>query len=130
MLGVSQIDDFLIRIGVQDMQYSVTSRDAFGDIIKCFDADKSYNSINTAINNSRAMRDKITDSGINFTEIQDNIYVDGNRVKIAILVKVGDQGFGTEIRMMTKNVQVFLDGEMKTFLSFESMKNYIARLEK
>lgn len=130
MLSVSHIDDFLARINVQDMKYSVTSRDTFGDLIKCFDADKSYRQIELAINDSRAMRERVVDSGVNFTEIHDDIYIDGNRTRVAYLIKVGEQGFGTEIRIMVKNVSVFLSGEMKTFLSFESMKNYIARLEK
>lgn len=130
MLTVSHIDDFLARINIQNMSYSVTSRDAFGDIIKVFDPNKSYKEVEYAINSSRSMREKVVDSGVSFVEIHDDIYVDGNKVKIAILVKVGDQGFGTEIRIMVKNVNFFVDGEMKMFLSFESLKNYQARFVK
>lgn len=130
MLGISHVDDFLMRISVQDMNYSVTSKDTFGDLISVFDPDTSYKEIDKAIQNSRPMRNKITDSGLNYTEISDDLYIDGYKVRVSILCEQGDNGFGTSIKIMVKTVEAFLDGEMKSFLSFESMKSYISRVVK
>lgn len=130
MLSLTQVDDFLMRVGVQDMNYSVTSKDTFGDIISVFDPDMKYSTIRNAVNNSRPMRNKIVDSGTKYLEIHDDVYIDGNRVRVAILCEEGDSGFGTIIKVMVKTVDVFIGDEMKSFLSFESMKNYISRIQK
>lgn len=130
MLSPAHVDDFLMRIGVQDMNYSEVSRDTFGDITSVFDPDMRYSTVRDAVNNSRPMRNKIVDSGTKYLEIHDDIYIDGNRVKVSILCEEGDNGFGTIIKIMVKMIDVFIGDEMKSFLSFESMKNYISRVQR
>lgn len=128
MIGINHVNDFLERIGVSDMTYSVVSKDSFGDLISVFDPDFSYSTLRHAINSNRAMSNKIEDSGLYHCEIWDVVYVDGNPVKIAILCEKGQNGFGTSIKIMVKHVTVFINGSMKSFLSFESLKSYKSRV--
>lgn len=125
MLTINNINDFLDRIRVEDMNYSVVKRDSFGDLIEVFDPDTDYHEVvNKAINNSRCMRNKVVDSGVNYTEMVDDVYINGNRVNVDILCETGDSGFGTKIKFMVKRIDIPINGEMKSFLGFESLKNY------
>ena len=127
---MNHIEDFLSRIGITEMNFSVVDKDSFGDIITVFDPDTDYEDIRKSVIGNRAMRNKMVDSGLNYCEIHDTIYVDGNKTVVAILCEEGNSGFGTNIKIMVKRVD-FMDGsEMKSFLSFESMKNYISRVSK
>ena len=130
MISINHVNDFLERIGVSDMTYSVVSKDSFGDLISVFDPDFSYSTMRHAINSNRAISNKIEDSGLYHCEIHDTIYVDGNPVKISILCEQGENGFGTSIKIMVKHVSVVINGDMKSFLSFESLKSYKSRILK
>lgn len=130
MISINHVNDFLDRIGVSDMTYSVVSKDSFGDLISVFDPDFSYSTMRHAINSNRAISNKIEDSGLYHCEIHDTVYVDGNPVKISILCEQGENGFGTSIKIMVKHVSVVINGDMKSFLSFESLKSYKSRILK
>ena len=130
MISINHVNDFLERIGVSDMTYSVVSKDSFGDLISVFDPDFSYSTMRHAINSNRAISNKIEDSGLYHCEIHDTVYVDGNPVKISILCEQGENGFGTSIKIMVKHVSVVINGDMKSFLSFESLKSYKSRILK
>ena len=130
MLSISHVEDFLARIGFQDINFSIIDKDSFGDILVMFDPDTEYSKIRDAVQSNRAMRNKIVDSGLNYCELNDVIYIDGNKVSVAILCEQGIGNFGTNVKMMVKSVDYVLNGEVKSFLSFESLKNYLSRVTK
>ena len=126
MLSLSNVDDFLSRIDV-DMETKDITKDSFGDLITVFDADMDFTVMKEAVMSNRYMRDKIVDSGVLYVEVNDVIYVDGNKTSVSILVEKGNNGFGTSLKIMVKHVDVSINGEIKSFLSFESLKSYISR---
>lgn len=130
MLGISNINDFLDRLGIHDMNYSVASKDTFGDLISVFDPDFDYSVMRNAVNSNRAIRNKVEDSGLYHCEIHDTIYINGDAVKVSILCEKGNEGFGTTVKMMVKHVNRAIDGEIKSFLGYESLKSYMSRMKK
>ena len=127
MLSIGNIEDFMDRIGVYDTSFSVSKKDAFGDMISVFDPDTDYNNIKRAIENSRPIRNKVVSCGVKYSEIHDTIYIDGNKVNISILCEEGDNGFGLSVKMMVKSIDYVINGQVKSFLGFESLKSYLSR---
>ena len=119
------LDGLLSRISI-DMDYSVTSRDPFGDLFIVFNPDYKFSDIKSGIMDYPPLRNKIIDTGNNFLELCDTIYIDGNRTCIGVLLSIGNQGFGTQIKIMVKYVDYSVsdDGRIKRFLSFASLKSY------
>ena len=127
MLSIRNIEDFMDRIGFYDSNFSVSKKDSFGDILCVFDPDSKYEDVKRALENSRPMRNKVVNSGVKYSEIHDTIYVDGNKVSVSILCEEGDNGFGLSVKMMVKSIDYMINGQVKSFLGFESLKSYISR---
>lgn len=130
MLSNLNLEDFVSKIGLSDTNFGVVSRDTFGDLITFFDPDTEYEKVRKAVINNRASRNNMVDSGMKFCQIDDVTYIDGNKTYITILCEVGDVGVGTKISIMVKRVDYCIGGEIKSFLSFESLKNYLERVSK
>ena len=110
MLGISNINDFLDRLGIHDMNYSIASKDMFGDLISVFDPDFDYTVLRNAVNSHRALRNKVEDMGLYHCEIYDTLYINGDTVKVSILCEKGSGGFGTTIKIMVKHINRAIDG--------------------
>lgn len=123
-LSVKNIEDFTLRIGLEDYDTSNVSSDSTGDYIMSLDPDIEFESVKRRILNNPVMSKKIVNQGVLFTELFDTIWVDGFRTHIAILVECGMGKVGTKIKVMVKSVEAEVNGKMKQFLSFESYKNY------
>lgn len=128
MLSINNIEDFALKIGLIDSKFSVIQRDAFGDLIVAYDPDIEYLKVRKAIINNRSTRNSIVDSGLKFYELEDIVYIDGNKIRVAILCEEGSNGVGTSIKMMVKRVEYAIGTEVKSFLSFESLKSYLNRI--
>ena len=127
MLSIGNIEDFMDRIGVYDTSFSISKKDSFGDMICVFDPDTNYDSIKRAIENSRPIRNKVVSSGVKHSEVYDTVYIDGNKVNVSILCEEGDNGFGLSVKMMVKSIDYVVNGQVKSFLGFESLKTYLSR---
>ena len=128
MLSNKIAEDFVQRLGLYDVEFTASESDASGDIIAVFAPDTTFQTVKDAIDRYVPYRSKIVDNGLNFIEIHDNIFVDGLRTRVAYLIAEGDMGYGVVIKVMTKTVDCFINGELKSFLSFEAMKEYKNRL--
>lgn len=107
------------------MNVGIVKQDAFGDFIKVFDPDMDFQRVKFCVHNCRSFSEKIVDCGINFVEVHDKEYIEGSRVSIAFLCEVGESGFGTIIKMRVKNVEYSHDGEIRSFLSYEALNNFL-----
>lgn len=128
MLSIKTIEDFTQRIGLYDIEFTLMENDISGDIVAMFSPNIEFAEVKASIDKYSPYRNKIVDNGIGYVEIHDIIYVEGIRTKVAYLASVGEQGFGTTIKVMTKSVDYYVDGELKSFLSFESLNAYKERL--
>jgi hypothetical protein len=124
MLSRKLIDDFTQRMGLDDIEFTLMDKDMSGDIIAMFSPDTDFITVKDAIDKYSPYRSKIVDNGIEYVEIYDTVYIEGLRTKVAYLVSTGEQGFGVLIKAMTKSVECYVGGELKSFLSFEAMKAY------
>lgn len=128
MLGINNIEDFVSKLGLIDVKFNIIQKDSFGDLIVAYDPDVEYKKIRKAIMDNRDTRNNIVDSGLKFYEITETLYIEGYKTVVAVLCEEGSNGMGTVIKMMVKHIEYPIGSEIKSFLSFESLKNYLNRL--
>ena len=127
MISLTHIDDFMSRLGLE-ATFTETDGDYSRDYISSFDPELNYQVVVRAINSYTPYRAKIVDNGSDFVQINDDIYVEGNKVSVSYLVQAGENGFGTRVKIMVKSVQCPINGIMKSFLGFGGMKEYLDRI--
>lgn len=127
MLSMNIVDSYLSRIGITDITFSVVGSDATGDLLTLIDPDFSFNTVKDAISKS-FLNSRIIDNGREFIELEDNMYINGDKVVVDILInKYYSNGTGVQIKLMVKRLYHVIDGEMKEFLGFGDLKQYKER---
>lgn len=125
MLSLKNIETVLNRLHLLDFNMANASSDDSGDFISVFDPDTKFSTVKGAIQNDKIFRSKIVNIGQLFVDIEDIIWVDGNKVLVAISFEQGIGAFGTKVKMMVKHIDAVVDGNVKSFLSFEAYNSYL-----
>ena len=124
-LSVNHVQDFLTKLGLDEFDTSNYSIDSSGDYIIVIDPDTDFSKVRNRILKNKALNKKVVNQGILFVELFDTLWIDGNRVKVAILAECGSGKIGTKVKIMVKSVDVLVKGQMKQFLGFNAYKNYL-----
>lgn len=125
MLSVGNIEVLMNRLHLLDFNASNVSLDKSGDFISVFDPDTHFAVVKRAIQSNKIFNRKITDMGQLYIDIEDSIWIDGNKVTVAVSFEQGLGAFGTKVKMMVKHLDVVVEGSVKSFLSFEAYNNYL-----
>lgn len=125
MLSLKNMETILNRLHLLDFNIVNTKIDESGDFISVFDPDTNFASVRVAIQSDKIFRGKIVDMGQLFVDIEDIIWIDGNKVSVAISFEKGIGAFGTTMKMMVKHIDAVVDGNIKSFLSFEAYNSYL-----
>lgn len=128
MLSLKNIDDFMMKIGV-DFNSSVSTKDTFGDLITAVDPDCDFSLVKKSIIKNINVNKKIVNQGLNFVEIFDCLWIDGDRINTAMFISAGSGGSGTSAKIMVKSIDTFANGKVRKFLSFESLSEYKAMIQ-
>lgn len=126
MLSLKNINDITSRIGLEDFSTDIVNLDQFGDMITVFDPDTDFVSVRGKVLANPVLFKKITSSSPVYVEYEDLIWDNGNQVKVGILINKGQNGFGTNIKVMVKSLKVSVNGEIKNFLGFEAYSHYLS----
>lgn len=125
MLSLGNIDVIMNRLHLLDFNASNVEMDQSGDFISVFDPDAQFGVVRRAIQSNTVFRKKIINMGQLFVDIEDTIWIDGNKVLVAVTFEQGIGAFGTKVKMMVKHLDVVVEGQMKSFLSFEAYNSYL-----
>lgn len=128
-LTKKNIEDYLIRLGLEDFDTTNTTIDESGNLIVSFDPDLEFKGVRKKLLNNPLVVKKINSQGILSVELYDTIWVEGNEVHIATLFEVGTGKIGTRVKMIVKYVKALVNGQMKQFLGFEAYNNYYEMLQ-
>lgn len=125
MLSVGNIEVLMNRLHLLDFNVLNVELDKSGDFISVFDPDTQFAVVKRAVQNNKVFNRKITGIGQLYIDIEDSIWIDGNKVTVAISFEQGLGAFGTKVKMMVKHLDVVIEGAVKSFLSFEAYNNYL-----
>lgn len=127
MLSIKVIEDFVQRMGLDEMNFSLVDSDEYGDIVAALDPDTDFEKVRAAINNYTPYARKIKDNGLNFYQIDNTIYVNGLKTDVSFMCTKGTNGRGTLIKVRTKSVTCSFDGDVKVFTGFRGLDEYKKR---
>ena len=128
MLQVSNIEEFIQRLGVEEFNPQLVAKSSHGDFIEVFDPDLDFDEVKSRADSYRPVYSRITDSGVDFFQVKDTIFVDGERTKVSYLVIRGENKFGTSAKILVNQVESYVGGELRVFLGFEDKEQYISRM--
>ena len=127
MLSLNVIEEFVRRMGLTDMNFSLVDKDEYGDIVAAFDPDTDFSVVREAVNNYTPYARNIVDNGLNFCQINSTIYVNGVKTNVSYLCSKSANGSGTLIKAIVKSVFYSFDGNVKVFTGFRAMEEYKKR---
>lgn len=127
MLSLKVVEEFVQRMGLNEMNFSLTDKDEYGDIIAALDPDTDFSVVREAINNYTPYSRNIVDNGLNFYQIDITTYVDGVKTNVAFLCSKNNNGNGTLIKVRVKSLVYSFDGNVKVFTGFRAMEEYKKR---
>lgn len=127
MLSVKVVEEFVNRMGLSDMNFSLVDTDEYGDIIAVLDPDTDFAKVREAINNYAPYSRNIVDNGLNFYQIDTTIYVDGVKTNVSYFCSKNNDGRGTLIKVRVKSLVYSFDGNVKVFTGFRAMEEYKKR---
>lgn len=125
MLSVGNVETLMNRLHLFDFNASNVEIDESGDYISVFDPDTDFEKVKRAIQNDKIFRMKVTNIGQLFVDLENTIWINGNKVLVSITIEKGIGAFGTKVKMMVRYLDVVIDGSIKSFLSFEAYNSYL-----
>ena len=133
MLSVKNLEDFISKVKYEDFDTSGAQVDDSGDLLTVVDSESRFLVIKKKVMENPILNKKIVSNGVDHVElVDDNVWIDGNRVRLAILVSpiISNTDTGVSIKMMVKTVEATINGETKMFLGFESYRAYKEMVQK
>ena len=133
MLSVKNLEDFISKVKYEDFDTSGAQVDDSGDLLTVVDSESRFLVIKKKVMENPILNKKIVSNGVDHVElVDDNVWIDGNRVRLAILVSpiISNTDTGVSIKMMVKTVEATINGEKKMFLGFESYRAYKEMVQK
>ena len=126
MLDFSLIRDFLDRVDVESSDF-VVKENANQDFIEAFCPDMDFREVFNKIYKYRPYYIDMVDSGDNFIEVRQDTYIGEYNVNLSYLVTVDDFKTGVVIRVITKRVTAVINGDIKIFLGFSALNEYLEK---
>lgn len=126
MLDFGLIRDFLEKVDIDSSDF-VVKESANKDFIEAFCPDMDFRDCFNKIYGYRPYYIDMVDNGDNFIEVRQDIYIGEYSVNLSFLVTVDDYNTGVVVRVTTKRVTAVIDGDIKIFLGFSALDDYLEK---
>jgi hypothetical protein len=129
MLSTNTINDSLVKMGLNEFEYSVTQQDNTGDFLEVFSPELNFSLVKKIILETKSFYTCVDDIGPDYVKLIMKDYIDGI-VFYYHLRFVSGGAFGTKIAIGTKRIDYYNDnGDYLPFITFEMMSQYISAYE-
>ena len=126
MLDFNVIRDFLSRVDIDSSDFTVKDN-MTKDYMEAFCPDMDFRQVFNTIYKFRPYYASMVDNGKDFIEVSQEKYIGEYLVTLSFLVTTDEFNSGTVIKVLVKKVTAVVDGDLKVFLGFTALDDYIEK---
>ena len=126
MLDFTVIRNFLSRIDIDSSDFIVRDNTT-NDYMEAFCPDMDFRQVFNAVYKFRPYYASMVDSGKDFIEVSQEKYFGEYLATLSILVTTGEYDSGTVVKVLVKKVTAVINGDLRVFLGFSALDDYIEK---